>query len=426
MKGFGPMISFRSFSLVISIVMLRQVALQTWGDIDAAVPAEKQPFNWLICGCVLFCVIGKFLPVAAMIRADSVGRARGWREMEQNRGWLEWSWLLAQGWLLANSGAARAMAEAELHGWSPAIMMCAWFVPTIVFFAALEFGFTQLECLWSVDGDQSSRAHWVRWFTRVRLGALGNIITCLTPVLLLLTAVDVLQATLPGLSELSRAALALGCLGVVGLTLAPLWLRFLMGARAMPSSEPVTQRVTAFCEQMKIPAPRVCSVGPQQTWHGIALVGWTPLFRQLWIGSAIAQGLTAEQLDMVLLHELAHLKRGHCWWRIIPLLLVGVTCVLALTNGPFDNAGWVQLVLSLAMAGGMIWMLGLLSRQCELDADRHASLFAAKHCSWADGRPERAMSVLADALVALHDPDKSATQLQWLHPTLAKRIAMKP
>lgn len=420
------MISFRSFSLVISIVMLRQIALQTWGDVDAAVSAEKHPFNWLICGCVLFCVIGKFLPVAAMIRADSVGRRQGWREMEQNRGWLEWSWLLAQGWLLANSGAARALADAELQGWSPALMMCVWFVPTIVFFAALEFGYTQLECLWSADGDQSSRAHRVRWFTRVRLGALGNIITCLMPVLLLLTVVDVLQAMLPGLSDLTRATLALACLGAVGMTFAPLWLRVWMGARAIPATDPVAQRVATFVSQMKISLPRVCSVGPRQTWHGIALVGWTPLFRQLWIGSSIAQGLTAEQLDMVLLHELAHLKRGHCWWRIIPLLVVGATCALALTNWPFDDAGWTQLVLSLAMAGGMIWLLGLISRQCELDADRQASLFAAKYCQWADGQPARAMSVLAEALVVLHHPDTRATQLQWLHPTLAKRIAMKP
>ncbi len=159
-------------------------------------------------------------------------------------------------------------------------------------------------------------------FTRVRLGVLGNIITCLMPVLILLTAVDAIHAAMPELSELVRATLALACLGVIGLTFAPLWLRVWMGARTVASSEPVAKRV-AICFANVCMFLRLAYVPsrPQQTWHGIALVGWTPLFRQLWGGSAIAKGLTAEQLDMVLLHELAHLKRGHvggelflfCW-----------------------------------------------------------------------------------------------------------------
>ncbi len=56
--------------------------------------------------------------------------------------------MLAQGWLLANSGAARALANTELSGWPPAMMICVWFLPTIIFLAALEFSFTN----WSVCG----------------------------------------------------------------------------------------------------------------------------------------------------------------------------------------------------------------------------------------------------------------------------------
>ncbi len=424
------MISFRSFSLVISIVLLRQVALQSSGD--AAEPAAhvapnaEHPFSWLIGGCVLFCVIGKFLPVAAMIRADSVGRARGWREMEQNRQWLEWSWLIVHSWLWANSGAASVLAEAEHRGWSPAIMLLAWLTPTIVFFSALEFGFTQLECLWSADGDQSSRAHWVRWFTRVRLGTLGNVVTCIVPVIVLLQLVEVIRFLSPELPELWRAALALACLGFIGLTFAPLWLRVWMGAQPVAADQPLVERVASFCEHMQIPRPLVCRFTPRQAWHGVALVGWTPLFRQLWIGASIERALTAEQLDMVLLHELAHLKRGHCWWRIIPLVVVGIACVVALSCWPLDTSiGWTQLVSSVAFAVGMIWMLGAISRQCELDADRQASVYAAKLCSWADGQPSRAMNRLADALMALHDPSQNPAQQQWLHPSLSRRIATK-
>lgn len=419
------MISLRSFSLVISIVLLRQVALQT--SIPPAATSADHPFNWLILGCTFFCVGGKFLPVAAMFRADNVDRRIAWREMERNRQWLEWFWMLAQGWLLANSGAAHALARAEHAGWSPAVMMCVWFLPTVFFLAALEFSFTQLECLWSADGDQSSAAHWHRWFTRVRLGALGNVITCVTPVLILLVALDAIEQMLPELPELWRAVSALVCLGIVGLTFAPLWLRLWSGAHALPHDDAIRERVAFFCEKLAIPKPQLCSIDPRQTWHGVALVGWTPLFRQLWIGSAVSQSLSAEELDMVLLHELAHLKRGHCWWRIIPLLFVGVACVAFMSCWPLAvGVGWGQLIMSLAFAIGMIWMLGRISKQCELDADRQACYFAARLCLWADGQPNRAMSALADALVALHNPDQKATQTSWLHPSLAKRIAIKP
>ncbi len=177
------MISFRSFSLVISVVLARQLALQSFDDESISTVAVRGPFNGLICGCVFFCVVAKFLPVIALLRADTVRRDQAWREMEQQRGWLEWLWLIAQSWMLTGTSAARALVEAEQAGWPQAIMMIAWFVPTLVFFAALEFGYTQLECMWSKDGDQSSQAHWTRWQTRVRLGAMGHIITCMLPVL---------------------------------------------------------------------------------------------------------------------------------------------------------------------------------------------------------------------------------------------------
>ena len=421
------MITFRSFSLVISIVLLRQVALQSAGASASDAVGTEHPLHWLIAGCVLFGVISKFLPVAAMIRADSIPRLQAWREMEQNRNWLEWTWLLAQGWLLTSSGAAHLFASAEQQGWSPALMMCVWFLPAMAFLAVLEFSFTQLECLWSADGDQSSAAHWKRWWTRVRLGPLGHVITCLMPVLVLLAAMDAIHYGLPKLPELWRAALALICLGLIGLTFAPLWLRFWNGAKPATDEQPVVQRVRFFCEQLNVSAPTVCWVGQGQAWHGIALVGWTPLFRQLWIGPAVASSLTAEQLDMVVLHELAHLKRGHCWWRIIPLLIAGVSCVAALTNWPLNNGfGVGQLLSSLAFALGMIWMLGRISRQCELDADWQACQLATRHCTWAAEQPGRAMTMLADALVVLHDPEKNPAHDQWLHPSLARRMAVKP
>lgn len=400
-------------------------ALQTWSDVDAAVHAEKQPFNWLICGCVLFCVIGKFLPVAAMIRADSVGRARGSREW--NRIVAGWNglgcWHKAGSWPIL---ARRALAEAELHGRSPALMMCVWFVPTIIFFAALEFGFTQLECLWSADGDQSSRAHWIRWFTRVRPGALGNVITCLMPVSPIVQCHGCYSSHLAWHVRANKCGFSPRMFGCGWANIRLSGCTFSMESHHSFKRPCGTTGDHVASKWKFLHHAYAASVRGKlgMVWRVHAM---NPLFRQLWIGSAIAQGLTAEQLDMVLLHELAHLKRGHCWWRIIPLLVVGVTCMLALTNWSFAGVGWIQLVVSLTMAGGMIWMLGFVSRQCELDADRQASLFAAKHCQWADGQPARAMkNVLAEALVALHDPEKSATQSQWLHPTLAKRIAMKP
>ncbi len=43
----------------------------------------------------------------------------------------------------------------------------------------------------------------------------------------------------------------------------------------------------------------------------------------------------------------------------------------------------------------------------------------------ADGQSTRAMTALHSALLALHDPKQNPRQVEWLHPSLAKRIAAR-
>ncbi len=409
------MISLRTVSLVISVVLLRQVALQAAGQ-GSDQPQLQSQFHWLVGGCVLFCVIAKFLPVIAMFRADVVSRQLAWMEMERKRQWLEWSWLVAQGWLLVHSDTAARLAQAENRGAASALMLIAWFLPTFIFYAALEFGFTQLECLWSREGDVSSQAHWSRWTQRVRLGNLGQIITCLAPVILLLSLLDLVQYSLPQLPEVTQAMLALTCLALFCLGCAPLWLQFWSGARSLSATDSLSKRVRELSQQLGVRAPRVCSVGEGHTWHGVALVGWTPLFRQIWMGPAVVRCLTLEQLDMVLLHELAHLRRGHCWWRTIPVVIAGASFMGMLWLWPIStNWEWNQLTCSLVFAVAMLWMLSRISRYCELDADKHACRWAARHCEWTDGQPDRAMNTLAEALRTLHDPSEGMQTSTWLH-----------
>ena len=204
-----------------------------------------------------------------------------------------------------------------------------------------------------------------------------------------------------------------------------------MGARPFAADALAPTRVTEFCRQLHLRAPSVLCISGNSGWHGAALVGWVPPTRQLWIGSAVVEQLPTEELDMVILHELAHLRRGHCWWRIAALLLCGACLVWGVAGGwlawrEAEPASlqwqlWLERSSVLALGGMILFALSWTSRRCELDADRDACRQASRLCAWAADRPDRAAAALVSALVRMHGADADMQRLYWLHPSLAER-----
>lgn len=391
----------------------------------------------LVAYCVLFCVAGKALATWVAAGYAYTNRSAAWQHFESRRVGLEWLWVSTHTWMLSFSVMGARLAALQLEGWSEALLLVVWFVPSFVFFTALDFSETQLEMLWLQQPEPSERLSFIDlWIQRIRLGSTGGLVMCLVPVLLVLGVIDLVVWLSPGLSDALQMMFALLALGIGCLTCAPAWMRAWIGASAFAKDDEIVARVSQLCARSNVAVPEVLRVGIGRAWHGAALVGWTKHTRQLWLGDALLHRLSPQQLDMVLLHEIAHLRRGHCWWRLVPLLVCGAALVLALASMPNVSAAdqstspvLFRFVLTpsalglIVLAGSIVALLGLISQQCELDADREACRAASNFCLWAAERPDRAAVVLTSALVCLHTSEADLVRWHWLHPSVARRAS---
>jgi len=107
-----------------------------------------------------------------------------------------------------------------------------------------------------------------------------------------------------------------------------------------------------------------------------AVVGFFPRARSLLLSDRLLRDASAEQLALLTLHELAHLRRGHLWMRA---LAVTPGWLLAVAWVRWVDAGSISLVLANVAA---IWvtlgLLRLVAHATEYDADRVACQLAIR------------------------------------------------
>ncbi len=264
--------------------------------------------------------------------------------------------------------------------------------------------------------------------TRIRLGGTSNVMACLLPVLLIAAAGDGLRLLRVDLPESIQSLIAsfIG-LGAVALFM-PQCLSRWMGVKKLTPG-PLRDRINAHCRTVGVTAAPMW-VPSDGRWAGAAVVGWLPGFRQLWLGDALVQQLSHEEVDMVVMHELAHVKRKHFLWRLIPVLAasaVGITTVslFSATSSYAPDDSYLQLIGQtsgmLLASAVMLFGIGYWSRLCELDADRTACKLAIDACPWAEGNPATAAAALARSLEKLHTDAAHKDRATWLHPGLAQR-----
>ncbi len=154
------------------------------------------------------------------------------------------------------------------------------------------------------------------------------------------------------------------------------------------------------------------------------VVGVIPGARHLVITDGLRELLSHRQMTMVILHELAHLRRGHMFFRLAAVLPVWV--VVGVCHWLWPNE---PMAATVGMVGGGVTalvMLRLLSHATEFDADQTACRFAVQLAG--SGIPDVPSSLadaareLTSALHALTAGDIRAQRATWLHPSLAQRF----
>jgi Zn-dependent protease with chaperone function len=196
-----------------------------------------------------------------------------------------------------------------------------------------------------------------------------------------------------------------------GVLFLPYWMGQWMGVVEFPAGA-LRWLLESYMRQLNIRGVGLRLLPSHGRLPGAAIVGWFPRFRQLWLGDALLARLTPHQLDMVIMHELAHVSRKHYLWRLLPI--VGALLVVGLfglcwphnphstAGNPLDSSLTASLVASAVASVVMLAGVSFMAHRCELDADRTACLLAQRCCTWV-GLPNRSQNDLASSQLG-HPP----------------------
>jgi hypothetical protein len=376
-------------------------------------------------------------------------------QLSRHRSLTDWTWCILLPFALLATGWGAWLREWEQSGWL-SLVFPGYFLPTLCVILLIELTFAEFEQ--TIDeqagrmraGTDSPRSdRWQRFVTRLKLGELASLLTCVFPALVIMFCRDLVEvawrwfqpdaAPSPTLSMFLAAILTFSLMALFY----PLWMSKLVGA--VDLGDRACGRLAAYGSMANLsPAARVGNllgslgiaglvpklIPSRGRWSGAAVVGWFPACRHLWLGDRLIKDLTREELDMVVLHELAHIKRKHFTWRMLPIAAIALIMVAAWLTGSGDfereavAAGVTQSVSSLLLWGiictALLLSIGWIARKCELDADRTACQLAAAHCEWTQANRQTAAHLLASALVKVHD--SSTAKGSWLHPGLHRRL----
>jgi Zn-dependent protease with chaperone function len=151
------------------------------------------------------------------------------------------------------------------------------------------------------------------------------------------------------------------------------------------------------------------------------VVGFIPGARMLVLSDSLLEQLTPKQVSMVVLHELAHLRRGHLLWRLLSMLPL---CCLLMVD--LDTTWAVHGVL--IVVGGLFAAFSLrwISHWTEFDADRYACELAmsvkAKQLPHVPASLIEARQGLASALLEVTADAPGSRRSTWMHPDLFCRV----
>lgn len=200
----------------------------------------------------------------------------------------------------------------------------------------------------------------------------------------------------------------------------PEWFRRLWDTEPLPAG-PLRHRLVRVCRRLRVPLTDILIWRTDERLANAAIAGFVPWCRYLLLSDGLLRRLSEVEVEAVVRHELAHIRRRHLWWRLAAIVLpaAAATAVDAALHpdAPFGSPDATSDPLTLAVAAGMILTmvisLGVTSWVMEFDADRYA-------CLEPTASPAGPLA-LATALRKITAPG-TRRRGGWLHPSPQTRI----
>jgi Zn-dependent protease with chaperone function len=163
------------------------------------------------------------------------------------------------------------------------------------------------------------------------------------------------------------------------------------------------------------------------------VVGALPFSRMLVLSDRLVQQLTRSELAMVILHELAHVKRFHLIFRVASLLPIWCFATAGYFLSDGDSTAHALTLEALPVQGMMVALGGvltlialrLISHLTEFDADATACRMAVVLAGEVDGLPcslPWAARELHSALERITGGEANSHKSSWMHPKIADRL----
>lgn len=428
------MISLRLFLLVLVTLACRELA----GEVPLVLPLAAT-----ISAIAFSLGFGLLLKAAAIRLLASTGHRcmsgqvhaqACWQRFSHWRSCVETAWVMALPAALLATGWGQCLNAFQLAGLPVSVALLGWFLPSFMLIALIEMTAAQFDDYCRVqlaahatasapDAGAPDRGCWADWKMRMRLGDTASLLTCIVPVFLIAALTDLARSILgEALSPPAVLVATFVALAIIVLAL-PWWLARWMGVVPFPAGH-LREHINELTVKLRMRAIEPMWVASEGRWPGAAIVGWLPRFRKLWIGDALVEQLSSRQLDMVIMHELAHVARKHFMWRMMPIAWAVALVALILTVWPLNehNAHARTLVSSLLASSVLLVGIGWMAHRCELDADRAACTLAETALTWARENPGSAAREMSTALQTLLSHSPKSSRATWLHPSLAGRL----
>ena len=267
----------------------------------------------------------------------------------------------------------------------------------------------------------------------------------LVPLLILLAWFELVQTRMTGPVwgiNVQQLLLLLGAGGIFLFT--PVMIRHIWQTQPLPQGQ-MRDRLTQMCRAHRV------GVRELLLWHtfggmiNAAVMGLFAPIRYILLTDALVESLPARQVEAVMAHEVAHVRRHHLFWLLaaavalaaglqvfwsdVLTLMGSLSCSGYLKGSPLLIwMGDQKSVVLWATAGSWFAVFGWVSRRFE----RQADTFAVQHLSYNGAANEseqtdpsvsaEAVATMNNALLAAAELNQTAPQKRsWRHGSMAWR-----